>query len=154
MGVVSGSSVVKTNDTVAMKYWMSDAMAIIPRLDLGIGKVKDSDATWLFAPSVLLDFTLLKGASTRLSAGVGLGLAFGKNPAQPAIVPNGDPTKTAIDIYVPCQIGVEHFFARWFSMGVAADFAFLNFAKQGTPWTFDVAVNNVNYMGSLFFYTD
>ncbi|HEX7508304.1 MAG TPA: DUF2715 domain-containing protein [Polyangia bacterium] len=154
VGVVSGSSVVKTNDTVAMKYWMSDAMAIVPRLALGIGKTKNVDTTWLFAPSVLADFTLLKGASTRLSAGIGLGLAFGKDPTRPAIVTGGDTSKTAIDIYVPCQIGVEHFFTRWFAMGVAAEFSFIDFAKQGTPWTMNVEISNTRYMGSLFFYTD
>ncbi len=153
VGVVAGSSVVKTDDTVAMKYWMSDAMAIIPRLDLNIFKAKGADTAWRFKPSVLADFTLLKGASTRLSAGVGLGLGFAKNQATP-LFPGGDQTATQIEIFVPVQVGVEHFFARWFSMGVSAGFSFIDFQKQGTPWTVDFAVNNVNYLGSLFFYTD
>lgn len=154
-GVAAGTSlIVPDTGNLMMKYWMSDAMAIVPRLAIGLSKVKGNDATWMFAPSVLADFVLLKGASTRLSAGVGLGLAFGKNPTATPIVPNGDPTATAIDIFIPMQIGVEHFFTRWFSMGVSADFDFINFAKQGTPWQFDVSLNNTAYMGSLFIYTD
>jgi hypothetical protein len=153
-GVAAGTSlVIPQTSVLMMKYWMSDAMAIIPRLDLDIFKAKGADTAWRFKPSVLADFTLLKGASTRLSAGLGLGLAFAKNQAAPLFT-GGDQSATQIQIFVPCQIGVEHFFARWFSMGVAASFSFIDFQKQGTPWTFDVAINNVNYMGSLFFYTD
>jgi len=138
-----------------MKYWLSDALALVPRLGIGISKRKDVDAAWSIAPQILADFTLLKGASTRLSAGVGLGLGFYKDPN--AITPQvagGDPTKTFVDIYVPVQIGVEHFFTLWFAMGIAADFALIDFEKQGTPWTLDVSISNTHYLGSLFFYTD
>jgi hypothetical protein len=153
-GVVAGTSLVAPNTGVLMmKYWMSDAMAIVPRLVLDIFKAKGADTAWMFAPSVLADFTLLKGASTRLSAGIGLGLGFAKNQATPLFT-GGDQTATQIQVFVPCEIGVEHFFARWFSMGIAADFNFIDFQKQGTPWTVDFAVNNVTYLGSLFFYTD
>ena len=102
---------------------------------------------------MLADFTLLKGASTRLSAGLGLGLGFAKNQTAPLLA-GGDQSATQIEIFVPVQIGVEHFFARWFSMGVSAGFSFIDLQKQGTPWTVDFAINNVNYLGSLFFYTD
>jgi hypothetical protein len=153
-GVLAGTSLVVPDTGVLMlKYWMSDAMAIIPRLDLAIHKQQNVTAGWRFAPSVLADFTLLKGASTRLSAGLGLGLLFAKNQAAPLFA-GGDQTATQIEIFVPAQIGVEHFFARWFSMGIAANFKFIDFQKQGTPWTFDVAVNNVNFLGSMFIYTD
>ena len=153
-GVVAGTSlIIPDTGTLMMKYWMSDAMAIIPRLDLSINKSKGTDAAWKFAPQVLADFTLLKGASTRLSAGLGLGLTLAKNQVAPLFT-GGDQTATQIEIFVPAQIGVEHFFARWFSMGVAANFKFIDFQKQGTPWNFNLAVNNVDYLGSLFFYTD
>ena len=148
-GVVAGTSLVTTDGTIALKYWMSDALAIIPRLSLNINKTKDVDTAWNFAPQVLADFTLLKGASTRLSAGLGLGLQFTKNMA-PATTPD-----TYIAIGVPVQLGVEHFFTRWFSMGLGTTFNFLNYVKNGSaPWTFDVEVSNIRYMGSLFIYTD
>jgi len=138
-----------------MKYWLSDAMAIVPKLKLNISKTKDVNATWEIDPSVLADFTLLKGASTRLSAGVGLGLGFGKDPSAAASVPAGETSKTHIEIFVPVQIGVEHFFTRWFAMGIAANFKLIDFAKQGDPWTMKFALDNATtYMGSLFFYTD
>jgi len=49
---------------------------------------------------------------------------------------------------------VEHFFTRWFAMGIAADFNLFNVSKQGDPWTLNVSLSNTAYMGSLFFYTD
>ncbi len=148
-GVVAGTSLVTTDGTIALKYWLSDAMAIIPRLSLNIDKVKDTDTAWNIAPAVLADFTLLKGASTRLSAGAGLGLQFTKNMA-PATTPD-----TYIAIGIPVQLGVEHFFTRWFSMGLGTTFDFLNYVKNGSaPWSFDVEVSNIRYMASLFIYTD
>ncbi len=163
IGVVSGStSLISTDDAnLMMKYWMSDAMALVPRLAFGMTHVKGAQNTpWHFAPSVLADFLLLKGASTRLSAGVGLGFAVAKNEAALDVghraAPDfgGDATATYLGIFVPARIGVEHFFARWFSMGIAADFDFLRFEKQGTPWRIALDVSNVTYLGSLFFYTD
>jgi hypothetical protein len=152
VGVMAGDSVIKPDTTsVMMKYWLSDAMAIVPQLKLGMTKVKGTDATWAIAPGVLADFTLLKGASTRLSAGVGLGLAFAKKQA-PAVSTTSD--DTYISIRVPVQIGVEHFFTRWFAMGVGAQCDLINYWKQGTPWTMTVSLDNTAYMGSLFFYTD
>jgi hypothetical protein len=151
VGVVGGSSVVKTDDVIAMKYWMSDALALIPQLSLNINKTKDVNTAWKFAPQLLADFTLLKGASTRLSAGLGLGITLAKG----MLPANTASTDTYIAFRVPVQIGVEHFFARWFSMGLGATFPFLAYDKQGdAPWHFNVEISNVNYMGSLFFYTD
>jgi hypothetical protein len=69
VGVGAGTSlVIPDTSTVAMKYWMSDAMALIPRLAVNMTKVKDTDTGWKLAPALLVDFTLLKGASTRFSA--------------------------------------------------------------------------------------
>jgi hypothetical protein len=150
VGVVGGTDLVKPDGSVMMKYWLSDAMAIVPKLDLSINKTKNVDTSWGLAPAVLADFTLLKGASTRFSAGAGLGLAFAKNQPPAAATP----AATFIDIFVPAQLGVEHFFARWFSMGIGAQFHALDFQKQGDGWKFGFDLSNVNYMGSLFIYTD
>jgi len=148
-GVVAGTSLVTTSGTIAMKYWMSDAMALIPQLSLNINKTKGVDTGWQFAPQVLADFTLLKGASTRLSGGLGVGLTLAKNMA-PATT-----TDTYIAFRIPVQLGVEHFFTRWFSMGLGTTFNFLSYVKDGTaPWSMNVEVSNIRYMGSLFFYTD
>ena len=161
VGVTAGTTDLLTIDqaNLMMKYWMSDAMSIVPRLDLAINHVKGAPNTpWAFAPSVLANFVLLKGASTRLDAGLGLGIALAKNMAADighrSAAFAGDGTATYFGIFVPVQIGVEHFFTRWFSMGIAANFDFLRFEKQGDPWRFGLAVNNINYMGSLFIYTD
>jgi hypothetical protein len=152
VGVASGTdSLIKPDTTnLMMKYWMNDALALMPKLSLGITKTKGQDAGWDFAPSILADFGLLKGASTRLSAGIGLGLDFAKKRA-PAALTSSD---TYIAITIPVQIGVEHFFTRWFAMGVGANCNLINFSKQGDPWTLNVSLSNTAYMGSLFFYTD
>jgi len=146
VGVVSGTNeLLKTDNVVSMKYWMSDAMAIVPKLTFTVDKTKGTDAAWNFAPAVLLDFTLLKGASTRLSAGIGLGFGIGKTP------PAADAT---IGLYIPIQVGVEHFFTRWFSMGVGIGERFFNFSKTGDTWSMGLKVDTLSYMGSLMIYTD
>jgi hypothetical protein len=150
-GVVAGTSLVATNGVVAMKYWMSDVMAIVPRLTLTMSKTKvppaDAGPTaWQFNPEVLASFVLLKGASTRLSAGAGIGINLSKN-----LTPGPD---TTIGINIPIELGVEHFFARWFSMGIAMHDQFISYTKTGDAYTFGLSVNTLAYMGSLFFYTD
>ncbi|MBN2574508.1 MAG: hypothetical protein JXP73_08070 [Deltaproteobacteria bacterium] len=148
VGVSAGTSslIIPNTSYVMMKYWLSDALAILPSLSLTMTKIKDVDASWEFAPSVLAMFNLLKGASTRFDAGVGLGLSFGKDPAVA--------DETAIGIGIPVALNVEHFFTRWFSMGLGAGFHLIDFSKLGDSWTMELEVSNINYMGSLFFYTD
>jgi hypothetical protein len=145
-GTTTATSLVTADTTtVAMKYYMSDSLAILPRLSLTMAKTKDLDASWAFAPSVLVMFNLLKGASTRFDAGMGLGLFLGKTP--PA-------TDTTIGLAIPVALNVEHFFTRWFSMGLGTQFNLLTFNKTGDLWNMTFEVSNIRYMGSLFFYTD
>ena len=164
VGIVAGSTGTNVNATTGastssgnlliapdtanlmLKYWMSDAMALIPRLALGLAKAKGQDASWSFAPSVLADFILLKGASTRLDVGVGIGFGFAKDKR---VSPD-----TAINFFIPVQLGVEHFFTRWFSMGIAINERFLDYNKLGDSWTLGVGLDTLSYMGSLFIYTD
>lgn len=153
VGVVAGTSLVTTNNTVAIKYWMSDAMAIVPRLTFsmtksnsGVPGAASSPTAWQFNPEVLASFVLLKGASTRLAAGVGIGIDLNKN-----IVP-GDSVTFGINI--PIELGVEHFFTRWFSMGIAMHDQFISYSKTGDAYAFGLSVNTLSYMGSLFIYTD
>jgi hypothetical protein len=64
-------------------------------------------------------------------------------------------TDTAIDLYIPIQLSVEHFFTRWFSMGIAIDERFLDFNKpDSNSWTLGIGIDTLSYMGSLTFYTD
>jgi hypothetical protein len=149
VGVVSGStSLLSIADTasVMMKYWMSDAMALMPSLSLTMSKTKGADAAWAFNPEVVAMFNLLKGASTRFDVGAGVGLTLGKDPAVS--------TDTAIGFSIPVRLNVEHFFTRWFAMGLGAGFHLFDFTKLGDTWTMEFEVSNIRYMGSLFFYTD
>jgi hypothetical protein len=159
VGVVAGTDLltIKSSD-LSMKYWVNDAMALIPKLNFNLGKAKDQDASWNLAPSLLAEFGLIKGASTRFNAAIGLGLGFGKTPATTTIV-NGTPVTTGSDdvkiqLFVPAGLNVEHFFTRWFSMGMGAYFNLIDFTKQGEGWSLGMNVNNLNYVGSLFIYTD
>jgi len=161
VGVVAGTDLIKPNTAdLSMKYWLNDAIALMPKLDLAISKSKGSDMAWKLAPALAMEFGLLKGASTRFNAVVGVGLAFSKyqtvasttDPDAPPVVVA--PKDTTIDIFIPAGLNVEHFFARWFSMGFGTYFNLIDFKKTGTPWSMDFGVNNINYVGSLFFYTD
>ncbi len=160
VGVVAGDTLVKPETgNLMMKYWVNDAMALLPKLEFGFGKAKEQDATWKLAPSLMAEFGLIKGASTRFSVGVGLGLSFGKYAVTVTNPTTGQqttavPEDTMISLYVPTGLSVEHFFTRWFSMGLGAYFNLLEFNKTGEYWDLGINVNNVKYMGSLFFYTD
>jgi hypothetical protein len=149
-GVGVGSSattttLVTTDNTISIKYWMSDAMALVPKLTFALSKSKGSDAAWSLAPELLASFVLLKGASTRLSAGIGLGFGVGKTPPAP---------DATIGLYIPVQLGVEHFFTRWFSMGVGVGERFFNFSKTGDQWDMALRVDTLQYSGYLMVYTD
>jgi hypothetical protein len=133
VGVIAGTSLV-TPDTgdLLVKYWLRDSMAIMPRLQLTLDKMKDVNATWVIAPQVMALFVPWKTRSTRLNIGAGLGLAFAKfSPTQ---------THTTIDIFLPVHLGVEHFFTRWFSMGIAIETRLLDYAKEGDLWNLHVGL--------------
>jgi len=159
VGVVAGTDLltIKSSD-LSMKYWVNDAMALIPKLNFSLGKAKDQDASWNLSPSLLAEFGLIKGASTRFNAAIGLGLGFGKIP--PTTTTVGGVTTTVgssdvkIQLFIPAGLNVEHFFTRWFSMGMGAYFNLVDFNKQGDGWSLGMNVNNLNYVGSLFIYTD
>jgi hypothetical protein len=141
----TSTSLVTANTTsVAMKYYATDSFAILPRLEITMSKTKDLDASWAFRPSVLAMFNVFKGASTRFDAGAGVGIGIAKTP----------PADATINFNIPVALNVEHFFTRWFSMGLGTQFDFINFSKPGDAWTLNVEISNIRYMGSLFFYTD
>ena len=151
VGVVGGTDLVKTNDSVFMRYFLSDSLSLVPRLSFTMTKIKDTKAAWAFLPEINAIFTLLKGASTRFDAGVGFGLQLAKHEAPAPITTSDD---TFIGLYVPVTLGVEHFFTRWFAMGIFATSPIISFGKQGDPWQFNLDISNTNYMGTLAFYLD
>ena len=87
---------------------------------------------------------------SRLEVGAGFGFGVGK-PAPGA--------NTAVRIYVPIQAGVEHFFTRWFSMGIAARTQLIDYQKDdhfssAINTTTNSSILNTSAVGQLFFYTD
>jgi hypothetical protein len=154
VGVVAGDTLIKPDTSnLTLRYWMSDTMSIDPWLQFTLGKAKGSDAQWGLGPGVLANFVMLKGASTRLTVGIGLGLELSK------LMPNSDGTPSTstdvkVSLYIPAQLGIEHYFTRWFSMGIAMADSLFSFNKQGEGWSMAIDVSTLRYMGSLFFYTD
>ena len=169
VGLSAGTSLAVPGATLITKYWLSDSLAVLPQLALKIYKTKGQDTNWAIAPSAIVVYCPWKNASTRLSVGGGLGLEFAKWGAASA-TPGSPPDLSvqrpqlaapAPDTYVgftlPIYVGLEHFFARWFSMGIALQNNFLEYGKQGTPWVMALGIDNVNSfqaLGYLLFYTD
>lgn len=154
VGVIAGTNDLIKPDTgdLMLKYWLNDAMALVPRLNFQIAKAKGQSAAWVLNPELVAEFTLLKGASTRFEAGGGLGLQFGKYNG--ALFTGADASATQVEIYIPVVLDVEHFFTRWFAMGIGSEFRFLDFQKQGDPWRLGIELSDIRFLGSLFFYTD
>jgi hypothetical protein len=145
----TGGNILIAPDTgnLMLKWWINDAFALSPRLSLGLTNTDADDSTaWHFAPEVLASLGLIKGASTRLSLGVGLGFRV----AQQA----GVDVDTELTFYLPVELSVEHFFTRWFSMGIAIHERFIEYSKKGDSYTLAMKLDTLSYMGSLFFYTD
>jgi hypothetical protein len=147
VGVTPSVQLVGTSGQVAVKYWSTDTLAFVPALNFTLSKSMGQSAAWLFNPEFVVLFVPFKGTSTRLLVGGGLGVSLSKT--MPAIVNN-----TTFEIYLPIQAGVEHFFTRWFSMGIAARTRLFDYTKTGTPYTMNFSINSASLLGSLFFYTD
>jgi hypothetical protein len=148
VGVTANPQLIGTNGTVAIKYWMKDTLAIVPSLNFSLTKAMGAPAGWTVNPQAVLLFVPWQATTTRFLIGGGLGFNVSKMSGA---------MQTAVGINVPIQAGVEHFFARWFSMGIAAGtnlFSYSRAALPGNPWTLGFAINTATLMGSLFFYTD
>ena len=148
VGVTAGTSLVIPNANIALKYWLSDSLAVVPAFNFLVLKPAPagSQTTWNFNPEVVVLYVPFRSTSTRLSVGGGLGIGIGKAP--PA-------TNTAVHIYLPIQAGVEHFFTRWFSMGIAARSNLIDYNKDvAFSSAISTSSNNLAAVGQLFFYTD
>lgn len=151
VGVVAGTSFIKPDTSVlTFKYWKSERVAIVPRLKFSVDKEKAQASTWSLEASTLLSFVLLRRGATRLSAGGGVGIALASNQ-YPATAVN---TQDHLGLLLPVEIGVEHFFTSWFSMGISASFNLLDVWKQGDAWAMNVEVSNTEFLGSVFFYAN
>lgn len=155
VGVTANSQLIGTSKDVGVKAWLSDTLALAPLLTFGYTKQKDVDASWRLQPEVVLLFAPVKSASTRFELGGGLGFNVGKAaPAMTTPPATSGPVDTTFTVYVPIQAGVEHFFARWFSMGIAARVPLVQFTTVGDTNTISFAIDSTSLLGQLFFYTD
>jgi hypothetical protein len=167
-GVTAGTSLIVPGGTIMLKYWLSDVLALMPQVQIKIvNQSGDIDTSWAIAPNAMFLYSPWKTTSTRLNIGGGLGLMFAKWGAAAAagsVFPNLNATPTSsppddmfIAIALPVHIGVEHFFTRWFSMGLAVQDNLLTYAKQGDAHQLTVSIDdtrNITGLGFLFFYTD
>jgi hypothetical protein len=150
VGVLHGASttLVTTSDVVAVRYWLSDILVLEPSFDFLYLKPSNpppnTGATWQFAPAAQVFFVPFRSTATRLEVGGGLGFLIGKTNAA-----NNAPT--AVNIFVPIHAGVEHFFTRWFSLGIAAQSNLIEYVKDDH---FRSEINTTSFVGQLFFYTD
>ena len=137
---------VAPGNSVAIKYWLSDFLAVSPSLSFNITKpipaMGSADTSWAFNPAAVVLFVPFKSTTTRFSVGGGLGIRLSKNP----------PAPTAVRFFIPIQAGVEHFFARWFSVGIAAQSNLFDYQKDNVVQI--LGIDTTQLLGQLFFYTD
>jgi hypothetical protein len=140
---ILGTNFSGTNNLVAIRYWSSDTMALQPGLGFTFSKTDMVDAMWTLNPEIVALFVPVRGQSTRMLLGGGLGINLAKAP----------PNDVTFAFYLPIQAGVEHFLARWFSLGIAMRSNFFQMAT-GDPWNIQMAINTMSLLGSAFIYTD
>jgi len=168
VGIIGGTDNLVKPDTgnLMMKIWLNDAIALMPFVGLQLTKQKDNDALWGTDIGALAEFTIIKGASTRFSVAAGL------RETNRKVIDTSDPTidvaTTTYSLGIPARLNVEHFFTRWFSVGLGAGFNVLSFtyksieatmkssglSQDTSSWSVGCDINNLTYLGSLFFYTD
>jgi len=159
VGVGSGTDLVTTRDAeINIKYWLSDTLSVMPQFALGVFTASGLSTGYQFAPAALVLYCPWKTTSTRLSVGGGLGLDFEKRSVTNATTGvTAMPSNATIGITLPIYAGVEHFFTKWFSMGVAVQNNFLSYTKFGSAHSFDFGLDTTattKAVGFLFFYTD
>jgi hypothetical protein len=145
VGLAANVELVGTTPDVALRYWLHDNLVLEPSFAFGVTKSSGVDTGWNFAPQLVVMFVPFRSTSTRLLIGGGLGFSVGKTPPV---------TDTAFAINIPVRAGVEHFFTRWLSAGIAAGENFFSYQKQGTPYQMAFNLNTATLVGQLFFYTD
>jgi hypothetical protein len=140
---------VAPGNSVAIKYWLSDFLAVSPSLSFNItkptppgGMSPATDTRWAFNPAAVVLFVPFRSTTTRFSVGGGLGIRLSKTP----------PGDTAVAFFIPIQAGVEHFFARWFSVGIAAQSNLFSYQKDTQVQI--LGIDTTQLLGQLFFYTD
>jgi hypothetical protein len=124
--------------TALMRYWAMDVLALEPKLKLMYASTDDrqaetQDATFVINPELVLLGAPLRGKNTRFEIGGGLGIIYeavahedtsGKQDLREA-------TDT-IGVTLPVEMGVEHFFAQWFSINVGVEFNLLSYETSKT----------------------
>jgi hypothetical protein len=144
VGVAAGAqTLIAPGNQVALKYFMSDSLAVSPSLIFDITKPAGAgtETSWELFPQAVVLYTPFRSTSTRFNVGGGLGVRLQKIA----------PAPTQVEFFIPIQAGVEHFFYRWFSMGIAAQSRFIEYNKDDR---FEVTFNTTTLLGQLFFYTD
>ena len=158
VGVEAGNNdLVRPGANIYMRYWFNDSLSILPSLQFKLYKQKGSDMQWGIAPSTQVMYCPWKTASTRFAIGGGIGLSFSKWGADLGGPVGPKPADMEVKIYVPISAGVEHFFTRWFSMGILMTDHLVDYGKQGDAWNLSVSIDNTKSLamvGFLFFYTD
>ncbi len=154
VGVIPNTELVGTTGAVALKYWIEDALALSPLFSFAYDKPRGVSAAWHLRPEAVVLFVPFSGRWTRFEVGGGLGFEVGRAaPASTAYGPGATPN-TTFTLSLPVQAGVEHFFSRWFSLGIAAHADLFSFSKDGDYHEVSFSIDSTSLLAQLFIYTD
>jgi len=154
IGVIPNAELAGTTGAVAIKYWISDELAVAPLLIFAYDKPRGADAGWHVRPEALLLYVPFASRWTRFEVGGGLAVDVNR----PASTTNADGMSLQSDTHfrlaVPIQAGVEHFFTRWLSLGIAARADLFAYSEDGDYHEVSFTIDSTSLLGQLFFYTD
>ena len=150
--VIPSTTLVGTSSGVGIKAWLSDKLALSSLVNLRYSKVSGTTAWSARLEAVWLG-VIFKSQSTRLEAGGGFAFTLSQTPTN-LTGDMGQDTDTRYDVSVPLQAGVEHFFARWFSAGIAARVPLIEVASVGEGQSISFALDSTQLLAQIFFYSD
>ncbi|MEJ7729252.1 MAG: hypothetical protein WKG00_08555 [Polyangiaceae bacterium] len=160
VGLIGGGSVGLSGEatygtTAALRWWMSERVALMPALRLAISATDGDDATGTVAPSVSFGFAVYRGKMTRFVLSVGPSFAYVVRD-QPTS--EGPERVQALAFSVLGGMGLEHFFTSNISMVVGTESPLFHVSNVTTgardETTVGAAFDATRFGAAVFFYTD
>jgi hypothetical protein len=158
IALLPNAELVGTSGALGLKVWLSDRFALAPLLLLRYTSPSSGPATWNIKPEIVFLAVPWKSGWTRFELGGGVGFGVTRTSSLTgSVAMNGDPefdTVSSLNVSLPLQIGVEHFVARWLSLGLAARMPVVEYNRQASEHELSFSLDTTKLLAQVFIYSD
>ena len=158
VALLPSTQLVGTSGALGLKAWLTATVALAPLLLVRYTSPRVGPNTWNFNPEIVCLVAPWKNRWTRFEVGGGVSVAVMRTSFATGVVSeSGAPAyemSTGVNVSLPLQFGVEHFFAPWLSLGLAARMPLVEFNHQSGDKELSVSLSTSNLLAQLFIYAD